>query len=45
MYRGLGSVLLGGLAVSTVCTVFVIPAILMFVIPMEKRREHESENT
>ncbi len=40
MYRGLGSVLLGGLAVSTVCTVFVIPAILMFVIPMEKRRAH-----
>ena len=39
MYRGLGSVLLGGLAVSTVCTVFVIPAILIFVIPMEKRRE------
>jgi hypothetical protein len=27
--------------VSTVCTVFVIPAILMFVIPMEKRREHK----
>ena len=45
MYRGLGSVLLGGLAVSTVCTVFVIPAILMFVIPMEKRREPKSENT
>ncbi|MDH3782922.1 MAG: efflux RND transporter permease subunit, partial [Desulfobulbaceae bacterium] len=45
MYRGLGSVLLGGLAVSTVCTVFVIPAILMFVIPMEKRREHKSEKT
>ena len=45
MYRGLGSVLLGGLAVSTVCTVFVIPAILMFVIPMEKRREHKSETT
>ena len=41
MYRGLGSVLLGGLAVSTVCTVFVIPAILMFVIPMEKRRERK----
>jgi HAE1 family hydrophobic/amphiphilic exporter-1 len=45
MYRGLGSVLLGGLAVSTVCTVFVIPAILMFVIPMEKRREHKPETT
>jgi HAE1 family hydrophobic/amphiphilic exporter-1 len=44
MYRGLGSVLLGGLAVSTVCTVFVIPAILMFVIPMEKRRERKPEN-
>jgi HAE1 family hydrophobic/amphiphilic exporter-1 len=44
MYRGLGSVLLGGLAVSTVCTVFVIPAILMFVIPMEKRREHRSSD-
>src|SRR5210317_949606 len=45
MYRGLGSVLLGGLAVSTVCTVFVIPAILMFVIPMEKRREPGPEKT
>ncbi len=45
MYRGLGSVLLGGLAVSTICTVFVIPAILMFVIPMEKRREHGQGNT
>ncbi|KPK00028.1 MAG: acriflavin resistance protein [Desulfobacterales bacterium SG8_35] len=45
MYRGLGSVLLGGLAVSTVCTVFVIPAILMFVIPMEKRSEHKAKNT
>jgi hydrophobic/amphiphilic exporter-1 (mainly G- bacteria), HAE1 family len=38
MYRGLGSVLLGGLAVSTIFTVFIIPAILMFVIRMEKRR-------
>ncbi len=37
MYRGLGSVLLGGLAVSTVCTVFIIPALLMFVIRFEKR--------
>ncbi len=45
MYRGLGSVLLGGLAVSTVCTVFLIPAILMFVIPMEKRREQKAQNT
>jgi len=35
-YRGLGSVVLGGLAVSTVFTVFVIPALLMFFIRMEK---------
>ena len=45
MYRGLGSVLLGGLAVSTVCTVFIIPAILMFVIRMEKRREPGPQST
>jgi HAE1 family hydrophobic/amphiphilic exporter-1 len=35
-YRGLGSVVLGGLAVSTVFTVLVIPSLLMFVIKMEK---------
>ena len=41
MYQGLGSVLLGGLAVSTIFTVFVIPAILIFVIRMEKRKTDE----
>jgi HAE1 family hydrophobic/amphiphilic exporter-1 len=35
-YRGLGSVILGGLAMSTIFTVFVIPALLVFVIRMEK---------
>jgi HAE1 family hydrophobic/amphiphilic exporter-1 len=35
-YRGLGSVVLGGMAVSTVFTIFVIPALLMFVVRMEK---------
>jgi len=35
-YRGLGSVVLGGLAVSTVFTIFVIPALLMFAIRLEK---------
>jgi len=35
-YRGLGSVVLGGLAVSTVFTVFLIPSLLMFFIGMEK---------
>ncbi|MDM8516032.1 efflux RND transporter permease subunit [Desulfobacterales bacterium HSG16] len=36
LYKGLGSVILGGIAVSTVFTVFVIPSILMFVIKREK---------
>jgi HAE1 family hydrophobic/amphiphilic exporter-1 len=34
-YRGLGSVVLGGLAVSTLFTVLVIPSLLMFAIKME----------
>ena len=37
LYSGLGSVILGGIAVSTVFTVFVIPSILIFVIRMEKQ--------
>jgi HAE1 family hydrophobic/amphiphilic exporter-1 len=36
LYRGLGSVILGGLALSTIFTVFVIPSLLMFFIKMEK---------
>ncbi|MCK5503618.1 MAG: efflux RND transporter permease subunit [Thermodesulfovibrionia bacterium] len=36
LYRGLGSVILGGLALSTVFTVFVIPSLLMFFIRMEE---------
>ena len=35
-YRGLGSVVLGGLAVSSMFTLFVIPALLMFAIRFEK---------
>ena len=38
LYRGLGSILLGGLAVSTMFTLFVIPALLAFVIGWEKNR-------
>ena len=38
-YRGLGSVVLGGLAVSTVFTVLVIPSLLMFVIQRERLKE------
>ncbi len=43
LYRGLGAVVLGGLALSTVFTVFVIPALLMFVIPMEKKGGAQEE--
>jgi len=39
MYRGIGSVLLGGLALSTVFTLFVIPALLAFFIGFETRRQ------
>ena len=42
LYRGLGSVILGGIAVSTIFTVFVIPSLLMFVIKMEKPENQES---
>ncbi len=40
LYRGLGSVVLGGLALSTVFTIFVIPALLMFFIKMERKPSH-----
>jgi HAE1 family hydrophobic/amphiphilic exporter-1 len=36
LYRGLVSVILGGLALSTIFTIFVVPSLLMFVIRMEK---------
>ena len=38
LYRGLGSVILGGLAVSTIFTLFIIPPLLAFFIPLEKSR-------
>jgi len=38
-YRGLGSVILGGIAFSTIFTVFVIPSLLIFVIKIEKIKE------
>ncbi|MCW8882016.1 MAG: efflux RND transporter permease subunit [Sedimenticola sp.] len=34
LYRGLGSVILGGLALSTLLTLFVIPALLAFLIKL-----------
>ncbi len=39
LYRGLGSVLLGGLAMSTMFTLFVVPSLLAFFIGFEKERE------
>ncbi|OQY01952.1 MAG: acriflavin resistance protein [Desulfobacteraceae bacterium 4572_130] len=42
LYKGLGSVILGGLAVSTIFTVFVIPSILIFVIKMEVKKKMAS---
>jgi hydrophobic/amphiphilic exporter-1 (mainly G- bacteria), HAE1 family len=36
LYRGLGSVILGGIALSTVFTVFIIPSLLLFFVRMEK---------
>jgi HAE1 family hydrophobic/amphiphilic exporter-1 len=35
-YRGLGSVMIGGLTFSTIFTIFVTPALLMFFIKQEK---------
>jgi HAE1 family hydrophobic/amphiphilic exporter-1 len=43
LYRGLGSVVLGGLALSTVFTVFLIPSLLMFVIHWERLPERPAE--
>ncbi len=37
-YRGLGSVITGGLAFSTIFTLFIIPSLLMFVIGAEKQQ-------
>ncbi len=43
-YRGLGSVITGGLALSTFFTIFMIPALLMFVIKFEKRGGKSEKN-
>ena len=41
LYRGLGGVILGGLALSTVFTLFVVPSLLAFFIGFEKSRKYE----
>jgi HAE1 family hydrophobic/amphiphilic exporter-1 len=42
LYRGIGSVLLGGLFVSTLFTLFVIPSLLAFFIGWEKPRNDQA---
>ncbi len=44
-YRGLGSVITGGLALSTVFTIFVTPALLMFFIKLEQRIGKKAKKT
>ena len=43
LYRGLGSILLGGLAMSTAFTLFVIPSLLVFVIGFETAKSRNLE--
>ncbi|MFN2367062.1 MAG: efflux RND transporter permease subunit [Desulfurivibrionaceae bacterium] len=42
LYRGLGGIILGGLAVSTLFTLFVIPSLLAFFIGFERSRVDEN---
>lgn len=35
IYRGIGSVILGGLAISSIFVIFIIPSLLMFAMKME----------
>jgi HAE1 family hydrophobic/amphiphilic exporter-1 len=44
LYRGLGSVILGGLALSTLLTLFVIPALLAFLIRLASPDSARNEN-
>lgn len=43
LYRGLGSVIIGGLALSTVFTVFLIPVLLIGLVKMEKPNHAQEE--
>jgi len=42
IYRGLGSVILGGLAMSSIFVIFIIPSLLMFFIRGEKAKIKKS---
>ena len=45
LYRGIGSVLLGGMALSTLFTLFVIPALLSFFIGWEEKGAEAEDTT
>jgi len=42
LYRGLGAIILGGLGLSTIFTLFVIPALLSFFVKFERSRTDET---
>jgi HAE1 family hydrophobic/amphiphilic exporter-1 len=44
LYRGLGSVVLGGLAFSAVLTLLIIPPLLSFVVPLLRRQQGSMMN-
>jgi len=44
LYRGLGSVVLGGLALSAVLTLLIIPPLLSFVTPLLRRQQGTMAN-
>jgi len=44
LYRGLGSVVLGGLAMSAVLTLLIIPPLLSFVAPLLRRQQGSMAN-
>lgn len=43
IYRGLGAVIVGGLVFSTIVTIFIIPAILLFFVKREERYRMKGE--
>ena len=44
LYRGIGGVVLGGLVMSTMFTLFVVPALFTIVMELKLRRQHRVAN-
>lgn len=46
LYRGLGSVVVGGLSLSAVITLLIVPPMMsLLIVPLESRRKHRAETT